>query len=109
MKEDVRNHSTTTVLAPRPRVELDIALYQSFLDDADISDTQKEALIETLWSIVTSFIDLGFGVHPAQAVEDKRHPAKDNALATLVADFDRANIDPTPNQKEKALPERQTS
>ena len=43
---------------------LDIDLYLSLLDDEDIPDDQKREFIETLWSIMVSFVDLGFQIHP---------------------------------------------
>jgi len=50
----------------RPTLSVDVALYQSYLDDTGLSDAQKEELLHTLWSIVWSFVDLGFDVHPLQ-------------------------------------------
>lgn len=49
-----------------PALELDSAHYQQFLDDADITDAQKRELIETLWTIVIQFVDLGFGIEATQ-------------------------------------------
>ena len=51
---------------PRPSVEIDTAKYQKYLDDPSLSKEQKEEIIMALWSIITAFVDLGFGVHPAQ-------------------------------------------
>ncbi|UWQ83108.1 hypothetical protein [Leisingera caerulea] len=51
----------------RPRIEVDVAFYQDMLDDPSLSDEQKKQIIEALWSIIVAFVDLGFGVHPAQA------------------------------------------
>lgn len=45
---------------------LDVELYESYLDDPSIEDADKRELIENLWSIMVSFVDLGFGIHPAQ-------------------------------------------
>lgn len=52
----------------RPVLEVDVAKYQAYLDDGDLSDEQKQELIEALWSIIVGFVDLGFGVHPVQNV-----------------------------------------
>lgn len=52
--------------AARPILRVDVEKYQAFLDDTDLSETQKEQLIEALWSIIVSFVELGFGVHPVQ-------------------------------------------
>ncbi|OXT01625.1 hypothetical protein B7H23_01245 [Notoacmeibacter marinus] len=56
----------------RPRMvtlTLDTALYQKFLDDSDLSDAQKKEFLETLWTIIVGFVDLGFGVHPLQQAD----------------------------------------
>ena len=52
----------------RPVLTVDVERYQSYLDGTDMTDEQKQAFIEALWSIVVSFVDLGFGVHPLQEV-----------------------------------------
>ncbi|MEM9963402.1 MAG: hypothetical protein AAF882_20530 [Pseudomonadota bacterium] len=50
-----------------PRIlEVDVERYQHLLDDPALTDAQKREIIEALWSIIVSFVDLGFGVHPAQ-------------------------------------------
>jgi len=47
-------------------VEVDYELYEDMLDDPSMSKADKRLLVDTLWSIVTSFVELGFGVHPVQ-------------------------------------------
>ena len=54
--------------AAKPSVEIDVERYQALLDDPDLSDTQKEEIMRTLWMVMMAFADLGFGVHPAQQV-----------------------------------------
>ena len=54
-----------TTNAPRT-LTLDVDRYQKYLDDADLSEAQKQDVLEALWSIIVSFVDLGFGVHPVQ-------------------------------------------
>jgi len=54
------------ITAPRPSLSIDWDLYGTYLEDSDLSDEQKREFIETLWSIVVSFVDLGFGIHPLQ-------------------------------------------
>jgi len=49
-----------------PRLTIDWDAYLPFFEDEDISDEDKRELIEALWSIMVSFVDLGFGVHPVQ-------------------------------------------
>lgn len=45
---------------------IDYALYEQYLDGADLSEAQKQEFLDTLWSIIVGFVDLGFGVHPVQ-------------------------------------------
>ena len=54
-----------SAMAPRT-LTLDVDRYQKYLDDADLSEAQKQEVLEALWSIIVSFVDLGFGVHPVQ-------------------------------------------
>lgn len=50
----------------RPALTLDIALYESYLQDSDITEDQRHEFLKALWSIVVGFVDLGFGIHPLQ-------------------------------------------
>ncbi|MGF1620438.1 MAG: hypothetical protein ACFCUR_07485 [Rhodomicrobiaceae bacterium] len=43
---------------------IDYEYYQTFLDDMDVPDEQKRELIQTIFSIVVQFVDLGFGISP---------------------------------------------
>lgn len=52
----------------RPVLTVDIGKYQALLDDCDLSEEQKEEVLRALWSIVVTFVELGFGVHPLQEV-----------------------------------------
>jgi len=45
---------------------IDLDHYQSYLDDPSLSADQKEEIIGALWTIITAFVELGFGVHPVQ-------------------------------------------
>lgn len=54
--------------AARPVVTVDVERYQAYLDSSDMTPDQKRAFLEALWSIITAFVDLGFGVHPLQEV-----------------------------------------
>lgn len=67
---------------PRPSVEIDTAKYQKYLDDPSLNDAQREEVIRALWSIMIIFVDLGFGVHPAQQVLEQ----EDDSKAALVLD-----------------------
>ena len=73
---------------PRPSVEIDTAKYQEYLDDPSLSEAQREEVLRALWSIMTIFVDLGWGVHPAQQVLE----LEDEGQAALVLD-EGAKID----------------
>ncbi|MEM6678423.1 MAG: hypothetical protein AAF675_11190 [Pseudomonadota bacterium] len=49
-----------------PTVKIDWDHCESLLDGSEMSEDEKKEFIESLWSIVLSFVDLGFGLHPAQ-------------------------------------------
>jgi len=61
----------------RPIVGVDVEKYKAFLDDPALTEVQKEEFLQALWSIIVSFVELGFGVHPLQEVcesEDEPSP-----------------------------------
>lgn len=47
-----------------PALVIDWDLYGQYLADSGLSEADKRALIETLWSIMVSFVDLGFRLSP---------------------------------------------
>lgn len=55
-------------LAARPILTVDVKKYQALLDESGLSDEQKEEFLQALWSMVVTFVELGFGVHPLQEV-----------------------------------------
>lgn len=48
----------------QPALVIDWELYGRYLEDSDLSEADKRLLIETLWSIMVSFVDLGFRLSP---------------------------------------------
>ena len=52
-----------------PRLTLDVAYYQAYLDSPHYSDSEKREMVEALWRIISTFVDLGFGIHPAQQTD----------------------------------------
>lgn len=58
--------STTPTLFPS--LTVDWVLYAAMLEDSDMPLDQQKELIETLWSIVVMFVDLGFDLHPVQQI-----------------------------------------
>ncbi len=52
-----------TVSAPLPGTfEMDAGRYSPYLDDIDLTEAQKLELLSALWSIMRSFVELGFDV-----------------------------------------------
>ena len=60
-----------------PSLSIDWEVYAAMLDDCDTTPEEQRELIETLWSIVVAFVDLGFEVNafPESCVQ------ADNALS----------------------------
>jgi len=95
------NKATSQKTTELPTLTIDWEFYGEYLEDSDMSDAEKRELIEALWFMVVSFVDLGFGVHPAQLVtrncceQDQRNgvlviPKSGsvvNCLKTTKADF----------------------
>lgn len=48
----------------RPSLSVDWEVYAAMLKDSDMPLDQQQELIETLWSIVLMFVDLGYDLHP---------------------------------------------
>lgn len=48
---------------------LDVDKYRPYLDGYDLTEDQKIAMIEALWSIAEAVSDLAYGVHGSQLVE----------------------------------------
>ena len=65
----VKNFYETTDQASAKRtLTVDVAKYQKFLDEADLTPEQKEDFLQAVWSVVVTFVELGFDVHPLQEV-----------------------------------------
>lgn len=52
-----------------PVITVDYEAYAHFLDDAELSEAEKRALLQSLWNVIVDFVSLGFGVHPLQQVQ----------------------------------------
>lgn len=64
---------------------LDVAKYEEFLANSDLTDDEKQAFIEALWKLVCAFVDLGFGVHPAQTAMCKSAEKQTLTLEDMVS------------------------
>ncbi|KCZ89726.1 hypothetical protein [Hyphomonas jannaschiana] len=74
-----------------PTLELNFEAYAPFLESADISEEDKHQLIEMLWSIVVSFVQLGYGLTPVQQVLDAR-PSASSACGQLPKNHDQSPL-----------------
>lgn len=59
----------------RPTLTVDVANYQEYLDGSGLTPEQKEEFLLAVWSIVATFVELGYGVHPLQEACGKDHEA----------------------------------
>lgn len=55
-------------------LSFDYEEYAPYLEDSDLTEEQKREFLETLWNIMVSFVDLGFGIHPVQQAGGEEHP-----------------------------------
>lgn len=53
-------------LAAFPALEIDWDLYGEMLQECDWPEDKKKEFVEALISIVVTFVDIGFGIHPVQ-------------------------------------------
>ncbi len=54
--------------APSPALRFDWQDWLPYFEDEDIPLDQKKELIKTLWSLVQSFVDIGFHLNPTQII-----------------------------------------
>ena len=61
-------------------LQFDPTRYLAELEEFDITEAQKHELLQTLWSILCSFVDLGFSVDVCTALlgNDDTIPADDD-------------------------------
>lgn len=73
MKDDIRNGNGTSLSenfasSAQRSLAIDVARYQEYLDGSDLTPEQKEDFLRAVWSVVVTFVELGFDVHPLQEV-----------------------------------------
>ena len=74
----------------KPILSVDVERYQSYLDNTELSEAEKAEFLQSLWNIIVSFVELGYGVHPLQEVCGK--DAGNSTLSTD-ADSDAVSLD----------------
>jgi len=55
----------------------DLREYLVYLDHTNLSEAQKIELLQTLWSIISAFVDLSFGIDPVQQMLPSASAGKD--------------------------------
>mgnify|MGYP003118078029 CR=1 FL=1 len=56
------------VINNNPALQTDLGVFRPYLEEEDISEADKEKLLQALWVIAVSFAKLSFSVHPLQQV-----------------------------------------
>lgn len=70
-------------------LRLDVAKYEAYLADTDLTEDEKRAFLEALWSVIISFVDLGFSVLPCEkTIENKTLGAQDVVHLTHAQDHE---------------------
>ena len=95
---------------PPLSIEVDYHKYERFLETADLNEEQKREFIAALWSIIVAFVDLGFGVHPAQQAEKTCGKLRKNPPKPALRKGNRVNCQSkslTTNSNKAAGPETQ--
>lgn len=76
---------------PIPSLSVDWGFYAAMLEDSDMPLDQQKELVETLWSIVVTFVDLGFDLHPVQQIcgegDDPLSDERPDLLSLLQAEW----------------------
>lgn len=68
-KGDVTEAAPQTSLPP---LRFDPEEYRKYVEDENLTVEQAEELLGAIWLIMTSFVDMGFGIHPVQHVLNGR-------------------------------------
>lgn len=63
MMDEANNHVTEPLFT---NIKIDVKRFEPYLDDPELTQAEREELLETIFAIVLSFVDLGFGIHPVQ-------------------------------------------
>lgn len=80
----------------------DLEKYRPYFEEFDLTDDQKTAMIEALWSIAEAVADLAYGVHSSQLMQ----AAKDNdscSDSNVIEFFQLAATDPVLDEFADAL------
>lgn len=67
-------------MAPMPpALELDPQEYMGYLGDCDLTEAQKIEFLQTLWSIMAAFVELGFTTNICEQIFESGLPGESDA------------------------------
>lgn len=72
--------SFETSEAGEPVMTVDYDAYAHFLEDSDLSEDEKRALLQSLWNVIVECVSMGFGVHPMQQAKVIEVPFEPESL-----------------------------
>ena len=89
-KHDLKKQWLSVQHSESPAVlECDTEKYSEHLDEPDLSEERQAEMLQTLWSIMAAFVDLGFGVDSVQIIQKDASPsAERNAEEELTLIID---------------------
>lgn len=81
----------------------DPTLYFQYLAESDMSDADKQIVLEELWAMMVAFVDMGFSISPIQQAMDKS-PENKSALASGFSDVVKSRNNRKINRKRMLRP-----
>lgn len=95
----------------RPALSIDWDMYLPLLEDTNIPDAEKRALIEAVWSIVMACVDLGFSVHPTQLVNkqgcEQKPQSSPSMTPSMVDLFQSKQTVPERTHSKRPVPQKE--
>ncbi len=80
----IEQNKPDVIPTTRPALKLDVERYEKMLNDCDLTEEQRQEFLETIWTIIVGFVDLGFDIHPLQQA-DVQGCAQDINLTSFMA------------------------
>jgi hypothetical protein len=66
-----------------PTLALDVALYDHYLENSNLSEEERHQFIHAMWNLVCEFVFLGFGITSVDHVLDADNLLVEESSATL--------------------------
>ena len=104
MKDEFKTNGSTSLTenfasSAQRVITIDVAKYDQYMRDTGMNQEQKEEFLRAMFSIVMTFVELGFGVHPLQQV-DQQEPCGQHEKCS-----DQGAKDAFDRVRSKAIPE----